>query len=165
MNHQLLKDLMIQNSNDEETASMMRQDSEQEIDYNTIRIARLDTGDGSMLFVRSSGVDSADYSVDAADSVRAASSASESETNPFLVNRSQRYGLSRLFLSSNPDETYESAAQFEFNTDTKIGFLGGLTIWQLTAVLISIIMLFGSTILFTEFIFLYLLNKLWVKEV
>lgn len=71
--------------------------------------------------------------------------------NPFLVNRSQRNGLRRLFLSTDPDEAYEASilssssslsasGEIEFNSDTKIAFLGGLTIWQLTALVIAFIM-------------------------
>lgn len=69
--------------------------------------------------------------------------------NPFFVKKMPQNGLSRLFLSADPNDVAASAAAYddaagEFTTDTKIDFLGGLTIWQLTAILIAVFMFLGE---------------------
>ena len=62
-----------------------------------------------------------------------------------------RFGK-QLFLN-NEDEDNEPnlksifSQYSEFNSDTKLNVLGGLTIWQLTAIIIAFIIVFGKKII------------------
>lgn len=82
----------------------------------------------------------------------------ENLENPFLVNRKLNHNnrfsnLNKLFVSSERVDLgdYKSPRSLiDFNTDTKIDFFGGLTIWQITAILIAFLMFIG------KFWFIYL---------
>ena len=56
------------------------------------------------------------------------------EVNPFLVDR-KKYGnsLKKLFVNSESSDTSFSS----FSTETKIELLGGLTLWQFTAIIFA----------------------------
>ena len=64
------------------------------------------------------------------------------EINPFLVDK-KKYGngLKKLFVNSDAGT---SDYINEFNTETKIDFLGGLTLWQFTAIIIAILIFIGN---------------------
>lgn len=79
--------------------------------------------------------------------------------NPFYVNQRQTQGLSKLFSNGGGGGSVISAEQkflidSDFNTDTKIQMLGGLTLWQFTAIIIIILVFLGSNKLIILFTYL-----------
>lgn len=171
MHHELLRKLLLKYNHQSDNTIMMSNESNDESgqtslldDYvQNIRISRtMSDNNNGALFVRS--LDTAvnggernqdgrvstldDYNLDGlVDSTNAENINNNGLDNPFLVNRSQRNGLRRLFLSSDPDDLEQQRQssgqnEFEFNSDTRIALLGGLTIWQLTAVVLAFILVF-----------------------
>lgn len=63
--------------------------------------------------------------------------------NPFLIDK-KKQGLRKLFLNSESDT---GSFENEFNSDTRIQALGGLSLWQFTAILISVLMFIGNLLL------------------
>ena len=62
-----------------------------------------------------------------------------------------RFGK-QLFLNNEDEDTEPNLKSIfsqysEFNSDTKLNVLGGLTIWQLTAIIIAFIIVFGKKII------------------
>ena len=69
--------------------------------------------------------------------------------NPFLIDK-KKLGLRKLFLNSEPDT---GSFEHEFNSDTRIEALGGLSLWQFTAILISVLMFIGNLFVYINFKF------------
>ena len=62
------------------------------------------------------------------------------ETNPFLIDK-KKYGtsLKKLFINSESETNYN-----DFNTETRIEILGGLTLWQFTAIIFAVLFFLGK---------------------
>ena len=62
------------------------------------------------------------------------------EQNPFLIDK-KKYGnsLKKLFINSETETSYN-----DFNTETRIDLLGGLTLWQFTAIIFAALICIGK---------------------
>ena len=66
----------------------------------------------------------------------------ESLEKQLLIKENSRSSdLSRLFISSDPLNSPNSE---DFNSDTKLNSLGGISLWQLTAIVFLILILIGK---------------------
>ena len=62
--------------------------------------------------------------------------------NPFFVDY-KKSGLNKLFLQGGHDSASSRYVVEDFNTDTRIGMLGGLSLWQFTAIIIFSLLFIG----------------------
>lgn len=64
----------------------------------------------------------------------------------FQIENLQEKLQKKFFLETlDRDENEKSTIYFEFNTDTKLKALGGLSIWQFTAICIFVLILLGNS--------------------
>ena len=63
-----------------------------------------------------------------------------SRQKKFLIDK-KKYGnsLKKLFINSETETSYN-----DFNTETRIDLLGGLTLWQFTAIIFAALICIGK---------------------